>query len=197
MKTPVLFLSMTIAAALVPGAANGAILIYNATLSGANESPPVASLGSGFSIVTIDDVANTMRVEVSFVGLSGTTTAAHIHAATTLPLLGNAGVATQTPTFSGFPSGVTSGIYDHTFDMTMASSYNAAFVTSNGGTAASAFAALSSALASDRAYLNIHSSTFGGGEIRGFLTAVPEPATASLLGLAASLCLLRRRRSAR
>ena len=31
-------------------------------------------------------------------------------------------------------------------------------------------------------YLNIHSSTFPNGEIRGFLTPVPEPATMLLVG---------------
>ena len=33
------------------------------------------------------------------------------------------------------------------------------------------------ALASNKAYLNIHTNVYPGGEIRGFLTAVPEPAT--------------------
>ncbi len=33
-----------------------------------------------------------------------------------------------------------------------------------------------------RSYLNIHSQTFPGGEIRGFLHEVPEPATMLLLG---------------
>jgi hypothetical protein len=31
------------------------------------------------------------------------------------------------------------------------------------------------------AYLNIHTTTFGGGEIRGFLTAVPEPSTWAMM----------------
>jgi hypothetical protein len=62
-----------------------------------------------------------------------------------------------------------------TFDMTQTASFNGSFVTNNGGTAAGAFSALTTGLAEGRAYLNIHSSQFGGGEIRGFL--VPEPAT--------------------
>jgi hypothetical protein len=36
-------------------------------------------------------------------------------------------------------------------------------------------------LASGNAYFNIHSTTFGGGEIRAFVTAVPEPQTYALM----------------
>ena len=42
-------------------------------------------------------------------------------------------------------------------------------------------------------YVNIHTATNGGGEIRGFLVVTPEPATLSLLGIG-SLALLRRSR---
>ena len=83
-----------------------------------------------------------------------------------------------------------------TFDMTLSGSYNATFITNNGGTASTAMSAFVAALDAGKAYLNIHTSTFGGGEIRGFLTAVPEPASyASFLGLAAlGAVALRRRR---
>jgi hypothetical protein len=62
------------------------------------------------------------------------------------------------------------------------SRHNALFIAANGGTVGGAEAALAAALAADKAYFNIHTTTFGGGEIRGFLT-VPEPATLLLLGL--------------
>ena len=114
-----------------------------------------------------------MRVEVTFSGLIGNTSASHIHGPTATPGVGTAGVATQTPTFIGFPLGVTSGTYDHTFDTTQTSTYNAAFVTANGGTAARAEAALAASLAAGTAYLNIHTTQYPGGEIRGFLIAVP------------------------
>ena len=129
-------------------------------------------------------MAHTLRLQASFTGLIGTTTAAHIHGPTAVPLTGTAGVATTTPTFPGFPLGVTAGTYDQTFDLTSLSSYNPAFVTANGGTAASAEAALFSAIDTDRSYLNIHSTVYGGGEIRGFLTKVPDGgATLGLLSL--------------
>lgn len=177
--------------------AHGIPIVYTATLSGAAESPANASPGTGFATVTFDSDVNTLRVQVTFSGLLGNTTASHIHAATAAPGTGTAGVATTTPTFAGFPLGVTSGTYDNTLDLTLASSYNPSYVTANGGTTASAEAALVSALAAGKAYLNIHSTVFGGGEIRGFLNAVPEHgATAPLLALsvAALACLARSRR---
>lgn len=151
--------------------AQAVVILYSATLNGANESPPNASAGTGVATVTVDTVLNTMRVQASFSGLTGTTTAAHIHGNTAVPGTGVAGVATTTPSFVGFPLGVTAGSMDQTYDMTLASSYNAAFVTANGGTTAGARAALFSGLAAGTTYFNIHTSAFGAGEIRGFLTA--------------------------
>jgi len=189
-----LFLAAVLASA---SAAQATITVYNATLNGPNESPPNASPGTGTATVTIDDVLNTMRVQVSFSGLTSGTTASHIHAATPTPFTGTAGVATTTPTFPGFPLGVTAGTYDNLFDLLAASTYNSAFVTANGGTTASAEAALLAAIAQGRAYLNIHTSNFTGGEIRGFLVAVPEPASWALmlLGFGATGIALRRRRT--
>ena len=147
--------------------------IYWVSLSGPAEVPPNNSPGTGTGLITIDAVANTMRVQSTFSGLLAGVTASHIHAPTAVAGTGTAGVATTTPTFTGFPSGVTAGTYDRTFDMLLASSYNPSFVTNNGGTTASAFAVLKAAIAAGKSYLNIHSTMFPGGEIRGFLNACP------------------------
>lgn len=165
-------------ALFVSAPALAAVTTYVATLNGANESPPNASTGTGQGQVDIDPVAHTMRVVVVFSGLVSNTTNSHIHAATTTAFTGTAGVATRTPTFLNFPSGVTAGSYDWTYDMTQAGSYNPTYVTNNGGTTASAEAALFQAIADGKAYLNIHSTVYPGGEIRGFLTpGAPTPAT--------------------
>lgn len=167
---------------------------YSAELSGPAESPPVASPGTGSVLVSIDTDLDTMRIQADFANLLGTTAAAHIHCCTALPGEGNAGVATQTPSFIGFPLGVTAGSYDHTFDMTDLASFNLAFVTSNGGTAGSAFDALLAGLDEGRAYFNIHSSFSPGGEVRGFLARIPEPSALWLAAIAlGALCLVRRR----
>jgi len=108
-----------------------------------------------------------MTVNVVFSGLTSPDTASHIHCCISAP--GTTGVATTTPTFTGFPSGVTSGSYSHTFDMLNAASYNPAFVTAHGGTPASAAVALLAGMTAGQTYLNIHTVQFPGGEIRGFL----------------------------
>jgi hypothetical protein len=171
-------------------------ILYEAFLDGPSESPPVASPGTGYALVELDVVAHTLSVQVWFSDLIGTTTLSHIHAPTVDPFELTAGVASATPSFVGFPVGVTGGSYFHVYDTSLASSFNPAYVTAFSGTVAGAEAALATQLAEGRAYLNIHSSLFGGGEIRGFLTPVPEPATWTLavLGILGLASIHRRRR---
>jgi hypothetical protein len=190
-------LSLIALLSLYPVGADASIITYVADLNGPSESPVNASPGTGHATVIVDNVANTMELFVDFAGLLGITTASHIHCCTTVAGIGTAGVATTTPTFAGFPLGVTAGTYHNTLNLLLASSYNPAFVTANGGTPASAEAVLLAGLAADKSYLNIHTSAFPGGEIRGFLVpaAVPEPATLSLFGLGLAASALRKRRA--
>jgi len=185
------------AAILIAGfscsSAVAALLNYSATLSGANESPPNVSPAIGNVLVTVDTTSLTMRIRTNFSGLTGTTTASHIHCCTVVAGTGNAGVATTTPSFIGFPLGVTTGSMDQTYDMNLAGSYNPAFVTAQGGTVAGARTALFNGLAAGTAYFNIHSSTFGGGEIRGFPVAAaagPQRTFVSTGGSDANNCAL-------
>jgi hypothetical protein len=178
------------------GDARAQVITYVASLSGPNESPPNTSTATGLTFVDFDATAHTLRIRGSFQGLSSNTGAAHIHAATTTPLSGTAGVATVVPAPPGFPIGVTSGTFDSTLNTLTDAAYNGAFETANGGNAASAETALTQAIAQGRAYFNIHTTNFGGGEIRGFLVvAVPEPGTLALTGVAfAGVVAYRRRR---
>ena len=154
----------------------------NATLSPSNEVPPAGSTGFGVANLDLDPVAQTLHVNVSFSGLTSGTTASHVHCCLPSPFATgvNVGVATTTPTFAGFPLGVTSGIYDSTLDLSQASSYNPAFITAQ-GSLLGAETALINGLLSGLTYLNVHTANFPGGEIRGFLVAVPEPETYALL----------------
>ncbi|MBD9359887.1 CHRD domain-containing protein [Methylomonas fluvii] len=171
-------------------------LSYAVVLSGPNEAPTNSSPGLGSGTVTFDLDLVTMRVNFSFSGLQGNTAAAHIHCCTSVAGAATAGVASQTPSFVGFPLGVTSGSYDHTFDLSLASSYNATFITNNGGTVSSALNALLAGADAGKAYLNIHTNLFPGGEIRGFLqpAAVPVPAAIWLFGSVVGVFSLSHRR---
>jgi hypothetical protein len=165
---------LTLSAIYSTDPAAASTVTYDAVLSGDGESN---SSGTGFAIVTIN--GNMMEVNVTFSGLTTGTTASHIHCCTAVPGSGTAGVATTIPTFPGFPLGVTSGSYDQIFDLTASGTYNPAFVTAE-GSIANAQAALLAALNADEAYLNIHTTQFPGGEIRGFLTQTPLPAALPL-----------------
>jgi hypothetical protein len=191
-----LFRSIAAAAALfVANPSQAAVMVFGGTLTGPAESPPNASPGTATAVVTIDPVTHQLTVSATFFGLLGTTTASHIHAPTAIPLTGTAGVATQLPTFSAFPLGVTSGTFTQTLDTSLASTYNPAFVTLNGGSVANAEAARLRAQGWGQANQNIHTTPLPSGEIRAILIAVPEMGTWAmmLVGFGAIGFVMRRR----
>lgn len=196
MKKTVKLLGIVVAVLMFSAMAKAETIVFTTTLTGSQEVPPTGSPGIGSALVTLDTVTNLLTVNVSFAGLVSPTIASHIHCCT--PPGVNAMVATTVPTFPGFPLGVTTGTYLMTFDLTLASTYNPAFITAHGGTVAGAQAAFIAGLISGQTYLNIHTSQFPGGEIRGQLQAVPEPASVLLLatgvmGIAGALRKRRRR----
>jgi len=132
----------------IPASASVYVL-YTPLMTGSQQEPSNPSPGTGTSTFVLDTNLHTLTVSTTFNGLLGPTT--------------------QVPNFIGFPLGVTSGTYSNTFDLTLASSYNPAFITANGGTPASAEVALETGILAGKAYLNIHTNVYPGGEIRGFL----------------------------
>ena len=138
-------------------------------------------IGAGISF---DNVSNFLTLSIGwgssqgFTDLSSLANASHIHA--TAANFGNDGTGNFKQT---------GGVL-----FTVTRSSNAV----TGGTSTSAPILLTAAQATDlqngKFYFNIHTTNNGGGELRGFLVAVPEPSTAALLVTGALGMLARRRR---
>jgi hypothetical protein len=173
--------TLVITALLFTSFARAYPIAFSATLG-----PEAAgATGTGSVMLEFDQAAHTLDIDASWSGLSGTTTVAHIHCCTASPGTGTIGVAVTPVTLPGFPAGVSSGVYSVQLDLSLIATYTGGFLANfGGGTAAGAEAALLAGLRSGSAYFNIHSSTFGPGEIRGFPSAVPEPMTLSLFAMA-------------
>ena len=190
----------------------GAQTFLTATLTNAAENPPTnpttvagaprpASFGTASFFINDAATSMTFTATIFNIDVTGSQTAdvndnllnAHIHAG---PLV--------TPTTNG---PVVWGFFGAPFnDNAPNDSSFAAFATGVGGTFsgkwdlgegnATTFAAQLANILAGRAYINFHTTQFGGGEIRGNLVvAVPEPETYALLlaGLAVVAGVARRR----
>jgi hypothetical protein len=118
----------------------------------------------------------------NYSGLSGTVSAAHIH--------GPAGPGVSAGVIYGLiPTFITSGANSGTI--------NGGNLSLVDGTAGITLANQLTQLNSGLWYINIHSTTFGGGEIRGQIVVVPEPTTAALILMGAGCAGLMLRRNRR
>jgi hypothetical protein len=179
-------------------AATASAATYTTILTGPKESPPNTSAAIGAAAVQFDTSTHVLQISFAFAGLEGDSTVAHIHCCTATPGSGTAIPATELPSLDGFPTGVMTGAYSHFFDTSLASNWNPSFLSAY-GSVTGAEQALWAGLNSGSAYLNIHSTAYPNGEIRGFLAPaapVPEPAGIAMLGLGlpAVLMMARRRR---
>ena len=146
--------AVSLAAVLVIAPVAKAVTNYSATLSGAQEVPAVATTGSGSATLVLNDAGNQLAYTVTYSGLVGTLTASHIHKA---PAGTNGGV------LFGFspPIGTKSGTFSGTITLTPAN-----------------VADLNAGLY----YVNVHSTTFPGGELRGQISTAPTGTTHTTWG---------------
>ncbi len=149
--------SLLSVAVLSVAASSADILHFDAALGGFNEVPANASPASGFADIWFDTSSGTLDYSVTFSDLLAPLIAAHFH---TAPFGVNGPVVVN---LSGAPIGTTSGTWSGD-DILVPPGFFANLEAGN-------------------IYINLHSSVFPGGEIRGQFElaedaqAVPEPAT--------------------
>jgi hypothetical protein len=153
---------------------------FTASLNGAQDG---GGLRSGTGYVTLTLTGTALSLSGSFSGLSTNMTAGHIHGpaapgfnASVIYDLVAPGILTGVGTKSGTYSGTVNLIPNPTGYTTIAQQLTD--------------------LNSGLWYLNIHSVTFGGGEIRGQILPVPEPSALGFAALGTGIlaCALRRRK---
>ena len=150
---------------------------FTADLEPFNEVPPHATASSAFGAFNYDSVAHTLSYDVTFTNLSSPAAAGHVH-------FGAAGInGPVILPFSPGPVGTSGEV--------MGVWTNASLINQGLSGITTIDQAYSVALAGNL-YSNIHDSLFPGGEIRGQLAVVPEPAT-FLLTASAALLFIRRK----
>jgi hypothetical protein len=135
-------LAAAVSAAFV-SAASAATVNYTARLSGGREIPKTDSKGTGKLDATFDTETKVLNYTLTFDGLSGPATVAHIHGPATRKE--NAGV--MVPLGDKSPTSPISGTVTLTDDQ-------------------------AKALASSKLYANVHTAANPGGEIRGQITSM-------------------------
>lgn len=134
-----------------------AVIPLEAVIDGAqaNAGAGTGSTATGFASMTLDDTSNLFSWNIQWSGLLGTITVAHFHGPAGPGM--NAGVQVNFSAISG------------------STSPSIGSTTISPGQDADLLAGLW--------YINIHSTLYAGGEIRGQVNAVPEPGTFMLLGI--------------
>jgi hypothetical protein len=157
-------LTTFIAAVVVIGVATAcettteATATYKATLTGANEVPAVTTSGTGTWNASFDQSSNVLTYTLTYSGLGTAATMAHIHGPAAVGVTAGILVDFATSTVTGRTLTLgTSGSGSGAINLSVTSPITA---TVSGDS-------LRKLLDSGNAYVNIHTATNGGGEIRG------------------------------
>lgn len=209
-------LPIVLACSTVLAATSGAQadILLSANLTNAQENPPVVPTtvtgaprptSFGSATFNLNDAMTALRFSatifnIDFTGsqsadVNDNLVAAHIHASPTLTPTTNAPVVWGffgAPFNDNNPNDVVVSPFAAGVGGTISGRWDA--LEGNNTT----LAAQLPNILSNRSYINFHTTQFGGGEVRGLITVVPEPGTIVLLG-AAALGLMGRgaRRAAR
>ena len=161
---------------LTAASAQAATFTFTTMMTGAADYVPAITPGFGSAQVTFDDAALAVTVNETWENLLGAATINHIHVATMPGGVG--GVVLSLPIPNPSP---TTGSFNGMFTLSSAS-FDSLLMNTNAGLA----------------YVNLHSTSFPGGEIRGFLAPIPEPETYALMAFGLGVVgLWTRRRQAR
>jgi len=172
MVRPLLKLAgLAVALGALSASSSAVVWTFFTSMNGASEVPPNGSTATGTFFGSYDTATDTMSYAMSVTGLGSGATLAHVHG------LAGPGV-TASPLI----------------DLTVVNGATSFTVSGNSIASPTNAAIFESALQNGviSAYVNVHSAQFPGGEIRGQLTATPEPATLFLL--APALLAFRKRR---
>ena len=135
---------------------SGGPVMYAAELRGSKEVPPVTSNAFGSALVTFDPNTNLLAWEVATSGIVSPTLS-HIHKGSSSV---SGGVVVG---FATGPTQIPNGRTNGTITLTPAGALTAADIT-----------ALGAASTANGFYVNVHSTAFGSGEIRGQLVPAQE-----------------------
>jgi len=199
MKRTVWAVAVRLATATVMLAASAGTAMADWTWVSTFGPQATGATGTGNATVFFNETAKTIRVQFSYAGLTGNPTNGHIHAASSAvpytfanpnPTVAlGFGVGSGAPGYSSSPPGP-SGSYDRTFDVSALTfalpappTWSSGFRTNHAGlTIDQLNAKFVEYMNTGKAYINLHTSANGNGEIGGFFTVVtPEPGHWALL----------------
>lgn len=182
----VLSLTLLVASLSLPMAASAATQVYSFNLDGSQEVPANGSPAAGSAQFTVDDTLDTITFVLTAFNLEGTFAAAHIHG----------------PAMAGVNAGVVFSLTGANADyagpvMAGPIAIGNSYMLYGADKAAGPSLADQINAQPSMYYVNLHTSAFPGGEIRGQLAPVPEASTYAMmlggLGLVGFMAARRRR----